>query len=93
MGAYESGASPTYAVVSRFAVTRVRRGLLFRWRVAESRTIIGFTLWARSHRLTPRLIPAHASRAYRLVTHSAPCGPYTLQILLRGGNTATVHIS
>ncbi len=88
--AIPSGSGPTAALVSRFRVAHTGHGVAFRWQVASSTGILGFSLTAGPRNLNRILIPVHAgSQIYHYATSARVPGPYILHVVLRdGGNSA-----
>jgi hypothetical protein len=80
---------PTLAAVSRFTVTRHQGTVLFHWRAAQHATVLGFSVYAGTHRLGT-MIPVHASSRYSYRAHWSGAGPFTLRALLRDGSTVSL---
>jgi hypothetical protein len=95
IGAYESGAAPTIARVASFGVRRVRTGagsrLTSHWRMVRAGGVLGFNLYAGSHRLNGHIIRVHAAASYRYSVHWSGHGPYRLETLLATGGS--LHVS
>ena len=95
IGAYESGAAPTIARVASFSVRRVRTGagsrLASHWRMVQVGGVVGFNLYAGSHRLNGHIIRVHAAASYRYSVHWSGHGPYRLETLLATGGS--LHVS
>jgi hypothetical protein len=94
IGAYEASSATTVARVASFGVLRVRTvigsRLEFRWRLPQAGRVVGFNLYAGTHRLNSRTIPVHAAAGYRYDVHWSGHGPYRLQTLLaKGGSVRT----
>lgn len=87
-----SAGAPTAARVSRFSVQHSGTLLAFRWRLAVSRGVLGFNLYAGSHRLNHRMIPAHRNPSYRTSIRWSGHGPYTLHVLETGGHEVTMNL-
>jgi len=94
-----SAAAPTAARASGFAVRRIAGALYFQWRLVASQGVIGFNLFAGSHRLNPRMIAVHHALTYRYIARGrlrlAPrmgYGPYTLHVYLNHGPPVVIEL-
>ncbi len=81
---------PTAARVSAAHASRHAGVLSLTWRMAHSRNVVGFNLYAGTLRLNAHLLPVHRSVSYAFHTHWSGAGPYTLQVLLRDGGMLIV---
>jgi len=89
---FNPSVSPTAAQVQRFSARRSGGRLQFSWTMKASDTVLGFLVYAGSHRLNHSLIPAHRSPAYRYSVHWTGKGPYSLHVLLSGGRQMSVPL-
>lgn len=83
-------AAPTAAHVSLFTAQRTGRQLHFTWTLRAASGVIGFSLYAGSHRLNQRPIATHRSSLYRYTARWAGHVPYTLHLIMRNGQQLTV---
>ncbi len=83
-------AAPTAAHVSLFTAQRTGRQLHFTWTLRTAGSVIGFSLYAGTHRLNQRPIATHRSSLYRYTARWAGHGPYTLHLIMRNGQVLTV---
>ncbi len=83
-------AAPTAAHVSLFTAQRTGRQLHFTWTLRSAGSVIGFSLYAGTHRLNQRPIATHRSSLYRYTARWAGHGPYTLHLIMRNGQELTV---
>jgi len=82
--------APTAAHVSLFTAQQTGRQLNFTWTVRAASGVIGFSLYAGTHRLNQRPIVTHRSSLYRYTARWAGHGPYTLHLIMRNGQVLTV---
>jgi len=83
--------SPTAALVARFRVAHTAHGVVFRWRVASTTGILGFSLTAGTRQLNRTLIPVHVNQNYRYASRaSGSLGRYVLHVVLRSGGSIAV---
>ena len=82
--------APTAAHVSLFTAQRTGRQLHFTWTLGAAGSVIGFSLYAGTHRLNQRPIATHRSSLYRYTAQWAGHGPYTLHLIMRNGQVLTV---
>lgn len=82
--------APTAAHVSLFTAQQTGRQLHFTWTLRPASGVIGFSLYAGTHRLNQRPIPTHRSSLYRYTARWAGHGPYTLHLIMRNGQDLTV---
>jgi len=85
-----AAAAPTAAHVSLFTAQRTGRQLHFTWTLRAAGSVIGFSLYAGTHRLNQRPIATHRSSLYRYTARWAGHGPYTLHLIMRNGQVLTV---
>ncbi len=85
-------ASPTAARVSAAHATRQAGVLTLTWRVAHTRNIVGFDLYAGTLRLNGHLIPVHRFQSYAFHTRWSGAGPYTLHLILSNGTSISLPI-
>jgi len=83
---------PTVARVSAAHASRQAGVLTLTWRVAHTKNVVGFNLYAGSQRLNAHLIPVHRSASYAFHTHWSGAGPYTLHLILRNGTVISLPI-
>ncbi len=86
-----SAYSPTAARVSAFGVSHAGKNLVFHWQRASRSGVVGFNLYAGTHRLNGQLIPVHACAAYRYTTRWT-ARPYALHTTLRDGRQIVTSI-
>ncbi len=83
--------SPTAALVAHFRVAHTAHGVVFRWRVASTTGILGFSLTAGTRQLNRTLIPVHVNQNYRYASRaSGSLGRYVLHVVLRSGGSIAV---
>jgi hypothetical protein len=87
---FAGSSSPTAAYVSGLRVVRHGPRVVVRWRLAETRGVLGFNLSAGRHRLNRKLIPAHRSRMYLVSYRWTGYGPFRVGVVLRNGREVTV---
>lgn len=85
-------AAPTAARVSAAHATRQAGVLTLTWRVAHTRNIVGFDLYAGTLRLNAHLIPVHRVQSYAFHTRWSGAGPYTLHLILSNGTSISLPI-
>ncbi len=85
-------AAPTAARVSAAHATRHGGVLTLTWRVAHTRNIVGFDLYAGTLRLNAHLIPVHRVQSYAFHTRWSGAGPYTLHLILSNGTSISLPI-
>jgi len=85
-------ASPTAARVSRLVMQRHNAHILFRWHLATAAGVVGFNLFAGTHRLNPHVIQAHSSPNYRYRALWSGSGPFALHILFADGHQSSVPL-
>lgn len=77
----------TAAPIAHFTVVRHGAVLVFHWRVTTWSGLAGFRLYAGSHLVSKRLIPAHRSPSYRYAVRWPSNGPFMLRVIFAtGGN-------
>ncbi len=77
-----SQGNPTMARVTRLAVFRRPGQVEFGWRLAGRVTgVIGFDMYAGTHRLNRHLLPRHLARSYHFVSPWHGSGPFSLHLV------------
>ncbi len=85
-------AAPTAARVSAAHASRHAGVLSLTWRMAHTRNVVGFNLYAGTRQLNAHLIPVHRSASYAFHTHWSGAGPYTLHLMLSNGASISLPI-
>ncbi len=82
---------PTVSRVSRAAVHRTSRMVTVHWTMATQVGVIGFNVYAGTHRLNSNLIRVHQSRSYRFQASRIGRGHVFIHILLSNGHQEVVR--
>lgn len=81
---------PTVRGVASFSAHTRGTHTTFASRMGVPSGVLGFELYAGSHRLTNHMIPTHRSRDYKYVAGHTNRRPFALHVLLAGGGELTL---
>jgi hypothetical protein len=87
------GAGATYAPATRFTAVRHGASVMLRWHMRTSRGLLGFNIFAGSHRLNRTLIRPHRGASYHYLAPWSGTARFTLRVLHPDGSSSsfTVH--
>jgi len=83
--AADLGGGPTAARIAHFTARPRGNRMLFRWHMTSNSDIVGFNLYANSHRLNRSIILPHAAHVYRYTVRWTGVARFVLYVQLADG--------